>query len=518
MPATKITIASRTTRLRSLSHFGKFAILLLIGGTAVSCRNLPPESEAQDPVALTDLQPPVNPPQPPPVINPRLTVVERPDLWRDIRRSFELRHHVQERRVQQELRWLERHPQYLNNLRPRLDRHLAYIHQRVRDRGLPGELALLPIVESALDPYAFSPGGAAGLWQFIPATGKRFGLARNWWYDGRRDPVAATEAALDYLEYLYKRFGDWSLVLAGYNAGEGNVRKALRRGGKDASFWELKLPRETSAYVPRLLALAALVDQPSQHGISLPALAPRVPFTVVNTSGQLDLGVAAAALGTDTATLYRWNPALNQWSTPPDGPHHLLLPVEIGGNAQVRIDAIPAHERVHWLRVTVRNGDTLGELANRYRTDVASLRQANNLRNTPIRAGRALLIPNSPDALQNPVARRTPGRTYVVRPGDSLWTISRAQQIPLARLMKANHVGPRDVLRIGQQLTLPGETSSGVIRKVRYGVRNGDSLARIASKFNVRVRDITTWNNINARDYLQPGQSLMLYVDVAAGE
>ncbi len=456
--------------------------------------------------------------EPPPSIAPVLQVRQRPDLWRDIRASFELEHHLDEKRVQQELRWLKRHPRYLARLEARLAQHLAYIHQRVIDRGMPGEIALLPIVESALDPYAFSPGGAAGLWQFIPATGRRFGLERDWWVDGRRDPVAATEAALDYLTHLHERFEDWSLALAGYNTGEGNVARARRRAPEGASFWSLRLPRETSAYVPRLLALAALVDTPARYGITLPAVSPEIPFTVLDTGGQLDLSVAAEATGIDVATLYQWNPALNQWSTPPNGPHHLLVPKNAVDDAQARIDAIPPAERVQWLRIRVKAGDTLSELASRYRTDVSSLRKANNLRGSRIREGQPLLIPKSPESLANPVAQRVSGTTYVVRPGDSLWTISRAHGVPMNRLMRANHIGPKDVLRAGQALTIPGASNAAVIRKVHYRVRSGDSLARIAGRFDVKIADITRWNNLDAGRYLQPGQPLVLFVDVIGGD
>lgn len=461
-------------------------------------------------------------PSPAPVIAPlpvEQSVVEsvEPNLWRDLRDGFTLDHHTEQKRVRQELAWLQRNPQYLQRLQPRLERHLAYIHKQVRARDFPSEIALLPIIESALDPYAFSPGGAAGLWQFIPATAKRFGLERNWWYDGRRDPVAATEAALDYLARLHKRFGDWSLALAGYNAGEGNVNRALRRSAEGASFWELKLPRETAAYVPRLLALAELVSHPKQFGIELPVVSPEVPFIVVDTAGQLDLSVAAAATGVDIATLYLWNPALNQWATPPKGPHHLLIPTTHADLAQAKLAAIPDAERVQWLRIEVTSGDTLSQIAQRYRTDVASLRKANQLSGNTIRAGHSLLIPKSDAALSNPVAQRSTGRTYIVKSGDSLWSISRAEKVAMAKLMKANHVGPKDTLRIGQRLTLPGGTNS-VIRTVHYGVRRGDSLAKIAQKFNVAVNEIADWNHLNPRDYLQPGQSLMLYVDVAAGQ
>lgn len=449
-------------------------------------------------------------------------VVPEPDLWQEIRAGFRLDRHADQKRVRQELAWLARHPQYLPNMRSRLERHLAYIHGQVRARGLPSELALLPIVESALDPYAFSHGGAAGLWQFIPATGKRFGLDRNWWYDGRRDPVAATDAALDYLEALHGRFGDWYLALAGYNAGEGNVIRAQRRASEGADFFALKLPRETSAYVPRLLALAELVANPETLGVTLPRLTPEVPFQVVDTGSQMDLGVASRATGIDMDTLYLWNPALNQWSTPPKGPHHLLLPKEQSRFAQEKITAVPPEDRVQWLRITVRSGDTLSQLAQRHRTDVASLKRANGITGNRITAGDSLLIPRSPDALNNTIASRNQGSTYVVRSGDSLWTISRAHNIPVNTLMKTNHVGPRDYLRVGQKLTLPGTASTASsgrqaeIRKVRYGVRKGDSLARIASRFNVRVKDIASWNNLDIGAYLQPGQTLLLYVNASA--
>ncbi len=513
-----------TMRSRRFIASACAAVLLLTGCQSTST-NTPPE--ILDLSVLEALEPP----QP---VNPYLLTeeiapgVEIPDpsLWAEIIADFQLDRHLDRNRVQQELRWMKRHPSYLHNMRARLERHLAYIHAQVEARGMPGELALLPIVESALDPYAFSHGGAAGLWQFIPATAKRFGLERNWWYEGRRDPVAATDAALDYLEYLHERFDDWLLALASYNAGEGNVSRAKRRAPDGADFFDLKLPRETSAYVPRLLALAELVANPEELGVELPPLSPDIPFQVVDTGSQMDLSVISRVTEIDLKTLYQWNPALNQWSTPPKGPHHLILPAEYAPRAAAKIAAVPEAERVQWLRVTVRSGDTLSQLASRHRTDVASLKQANGLRSSRITVGDSLLIPKSPEALSNSIASRNQGTTYVVQNGDSLWTISRAHNIPINRLMKTNHVGPKDYLRVGQKLTLPDTSASPMtvsssrkaeIRKVRYGVRRGDSLARIASKFNVRINDIVSWNKLNAKDYLQPGQTLLLYINASTG-
>lgn len=449
------------------------------------------------------------------------------DLWAQVRADFQLDHHLEQNRVQQELRWLQRHPSYLPRLQARLQRYLPHIHAEVRARGLPGELALLPIVESALDPYAFSHGGAAGLWQFIPVTATRFGLERNWWFDARRDPVLATDAALDYLTYLHGMFGDWSLAVAGYNAGEGNVSRAVRRAGAEATFWGLRLPQETRAYVPRLLALAAMIANPEAFGVVLPELDTEPGFITVETGSQFDLARAAAVLDIDLDTLYDCNPALNQWATPPAGPHRLHVPAELGDAAAARLQAVPKTERVAWQRVKVAQGDTLIHLAQRHRTDVDTLKRINGLSGSRIRAGQALLIPSPGRATGTPMLARQVGNgNYRVKPGDSLWSIAETHGVSVASLVKTNRLGPKEVLQVGQQITVPGMTSTmtaqagsrEVTRMVRYGVRRGDSLTRIASRFNVAVRDIAQWNSLDVARLLHPGQELVIHVNVVGGE
>ncbi len=284
------------------------------------------------------------------------------------------------------------------------------------------------------------------------------------------------------------------------------------------------MPKETSAYVPRLLALAAVVANPDSYGLSLPEVTPEVQFATVDTEGQFDLIKAAEVLEVELDDLYRWNPALNQWSTPPEGPHRLHVPLAMADDAQARLSGVPEQERVNWLRIKIRNGDTLSQIARRYNTDMATLRKANNLRGSSIRAGKALLIPKSSQAMSNyPIASHQKRGDYQVRPGDSLWSIANAHQVSVAALVRTNHIGPKEVLSVGQRLDIPGaapasRASRDMIRKVRYGVRRGDSLARIASKFNVAISDIARWNELSVDRYLQPGQSLLLYVNVAAAE
>ena len=210
----------------------------------------------------------------------RVTGAEN-DLWPAIRAEMQLDHHLSEKRVQQEIRWLQTHPEYWARLAPRMQRYLPYILSQIQEKGLPAELTLLPVVESALDPYAFSPYGASGLWQFMRHTAKQYGLRINDSYDGRRDVIDATDAALTFLLDLHKRFDDWQLALAAYNAGGGTVSKAIRKS-QHRDFFRLRLPRETRAFVPRLLALSAVIAERDAFGIELPVIRNNRPLRTLN--------------------------------------------------------------------------------------------------------------------------------------------------------------------------------------------------------------------------------------------
>jgi membrane-bound lytic murein transglycosylase D len=455
------------------------------------------------------------------VVSQRPVAPPPPDLWRNVNKRMLLDHHLGQKRVQQEIAWLQRNPNYLKRLQPRMQRYLPYIFEQTQLRNMPAEIALLPIVESALDPFAFSHGGASGPWQFVRGTARQYGLAINDWYDGRRDLIASTDAALDYLEALHRRFDDWYLALAGYNAGEGNVSKALRKN-PGAGFFDLRLPRETQAYVPRLLALAEVIANPGAYGLELPIVEPDVRVATVETYSQFDLDKLSQTVGLSLDDIHQYNPALNQWATPPEGPHRIIVPTTVDlVAAQLAIDAMPSNQRVDWTEVTIRPGDSLSHIARRHGTDVASLKRANNLTSHRIRAGKKLLIPKSPQALSS-VPRKSRGaqRTYVVRRGDSLWSISRKHDIAMSKLMRANDLGPKDTLSVGHEIVLPGlpdDKARSVVRKVRYKVRTGDSLSRIATKFKVSVQEIANWNNLDPNRYLQPGQGILLYVNVLGG-
>jgi len=462
------------------------------------------------------------------------------DLLAILRRNFSLEP-VMNKRIQAELNWFTRNPSYLNRVFNRAQRYLPFIIDELETRKLPFELALLPVVESAFDPFAYSHGRAAGLWQIIPGTGRRFGIRQNWWYDGRRDAVDSTRGALEYLAYLHDLMdGDWELAIASYNSGEGNVLKAVKRNrarSKPTDFWNLSLSRETSAYVPRLMALVELVRNPKKYDLDLPELIDEPQFVVADIGSQVDLALAAELAGIELDTLYAYNAGNNRWSTDPEGPHRLVLPIDVADEFTAALAAIPEKERIRWKRHKIRNGEAISQIAERYNTTVSTIRTANNLKGNSIRAGAHLMIPVSTKPLdeynlsaegrrekkQNTV-RKGNRIEHIVASGESFWTISRRYNVNMNKLAAWNGTAPRDTLSIGQKLvvwtsdSVPTSATSGngLTRKLNYTVRNGDSLYLIASRFRIKVNDLVRWNNIDKNKILRPGQKLTMYVDVTA--
>lgn len=461
-------------------------------------------------------------------------------IWPLLRAQFQLDLDIRNKRFSQQLSWYMKHPGYIDRVINRSTPYFHYVLGEIKKRNLPGELALLPIVESAYDPFAYSHGRASGMWQFIPGTGKAYGLKQNWWYDGRRDVVASTNAALDYLESLHRRFdGDWLHALAAYNSGGGTVNRAIRKNkklGRSTDFWSLKLPKETQAYVPKLLALSQMFAAPRKYSITLTHIPDTAQFSIVKLDGQIDLAQAAFLADMSLAEIYRFNPGFNRWATDPEGPHHLLIPIEKSATFQEKLKNLPPEQRLTWKRYKIKSGDSLGLIAQRNHTTVNFLKQINQLRSSRVIIGKTLLIPAPTQSLnayklsatqrQLALQRRQPTNTrkqvHRVRSGESFWTIARKYKVGTRQLAKWNGMAPKDTLKIGQKLTIwskhrstaSAKTGPQVVRKINYHVRKGDSLARIAGKFNVSVAQLTQWNKLDKRRYLQPGQPLRLWVDV----
>lgn len=523
-----------------------FLGLGVLGGCATNktLEDLPPMPAAEPSVDDVNLANGMD--EPDPVEDAQKQTTDNDDLWVRLRAGYGLDLAIENDRIRVQRDWYARHPQYFTRVTTRSERYLHYIIEQAEARDMPLELALLPIVESAFDPFAYSHGRAAGPWQFIPSTGDYFGMQRTWWEDQRRDILKSTNAALDYLQKLSNRFdGDWLLALASYNAGGGTVSRAIRRNeeaGKPTDFWNLNLPRETTAYVPKLLAIAQIVADPQAYDVTLHPIANEPYFATVKTGGQIDLAQAARLADISVEELYLLNPSYNRWATSPDGPFRLLVPVDRAERFQDKLADLPNDQRMQWARYEIRPGDNLGTIAREYRTTPQVLRSINHLKNNTIIAGRTLLIPgpaassgdyslSAESRLAKKQSKQPKGRqrvNYTVQSGDTLWEIARRHKVGVPELAKWNGMAPKDSLRVGQTLAVwtkgslaaspanvPAASNPNMVRKVRYAVRNGDSLYAIADRFNVSVNDIKSWNNTVASNrYIQPGQRLTLYVDI----
>lgn len=431
--------------------------------------------------------------------------------------------------VEEREEWYAEHSYYLANVSKRASRYIHYILESLEERDMPADLALLPFVESSYDPFAYSHGRASGLWQFVPNTAKHLGIDQNWWYDGRRDVIVATNSALDYLTELNKRFdGDWLLTLAAYNAGAGTVNKAItknKKKGLPTDFWSLKLPKETRNYIPKMLALVKIFKNPASYNLTLPSVPNEPHFIAVNTGSQLDLAQAAKLADISVDELYRLNPGFNRWVTAPEGPHRLLIPSAKAKTFSSRLLKIPARDRLRWQQYKIQRGDNLVTIARRHHVDVATLRASNQLDSDILKIGHVLLIPDAGNGI-SPLhgANRGLASTeasrieYKVNSGDTVSGIAKKYGVSTKQIYAWNKLKSDSIIKTGQKLVVWGKTpqqsDQGIIRKVGYKVRNGDSLSLIASRFNLRIRDIIEWNSIKASQYLRPGQSLTLYVDI----
>ena len=328
--------------------------------------------------------------------NPDAAPVTKTAIWVRMRAGFDfpaveqdaVRHYIDE---------YVKHPRLFEQLLQRGEPYLFHILNRIEQSGMPAELALLPVIESAFDPFATSPAGAAGMWQFMPETADYLGLNQDGWYDGRRDVIDSTEAALGYLKQLNKRFdGDWLLTLAAYNAGGARVQRAIRGNrdaGKPVDFWHLTLPAETRSYVPKLIALRTIIENPHDYNISLPHLLDTRYFSTVKIQGQLELKVAARLSGIPLPELQGLNPGYGLSITPPGSMHTLLLPSAVADKFRTHIALLPQDQRVQSIRHRIRLGDNLSTIAQQYRTTVSDIRKVNRLKGNKIIAGNLLIIP-----------------------------------------------------------------------------------------------------------------------------
>ena len=399
-----------------------------------------------------------------------------------------------------------------------------------REEGVPLDLVYMAHVESHFKPNAYSRAKARGLWQFMLGTGKMYGLRQDWWIDERSDIVKSTHAAAQHLRDLYERFGDWHLAMAAYNVGSRRIDRVHRRYGKTLDYWAMvkrrMLPRETRSFVPSILAAAIIFRNPERYGFWVEP-DPPLQFETIDLDEQVDLRVVAEEIDVQVADLFALNPELRRGITPfHDDDYQLKVPLGKADLLKKRLANLPKDRKVQVRHHKVKRGETLGLIAQRYRSSVTAIAQANRIRNVHrLREGQDLLIPlaggysaASSARSVKPTSQQLPA-THKVRRGETLGLIAQRYRSSVTAIAQANQIQDVHRLREGQNLLIPSAGGNSSARSLEptsqqlpatHIVRRGDSLSRIAVRYRVSIRDLLLWNNLEVDQIIHPGQRIRI--------
>jgi len=451
--------------------------------------------------------------------------------------------------IDRELGWFIDHPDYIDRVQERARPFLYTIVRQVEKHDIPGEIALLPVIESAFKPEAISPANAAGIWQFIPSTGRLYGLKQNRWYDGRRDVYASTRAAIKYLKKLHADFnGDWLLAVAAYNCGEGTIARAIQKNearNRPTDFWSLDLPQETRTYVPRLLAVAKLFAGADQYGIDLHDIPNQALFKTVKIDSQLDLALAADAADISLDELYELNPGFKHRYTSLDGGYRLFIPArkkirafkeELARLAEEQANSgkprpVPAIEK-NWgddEKIVAKDEEKAPSRAKETegKADKEAMAwngQGSSKTNprviSKIRDEQSIQVIGDSTSTADNFSKKS---AYVVQDGDTLWSIAQKNAVDVEQLVKWNRLSNNSPIKTGQNLMvwskdaakkLPIATTGAGFKpsqSIKYTVREGDSLFGISKRFNVSVMDLRKWNGTKVDKRFKPGLNLTVF-------
>lgn len=455
------------------------------------------------------------------------------DVWQRIRDGFRIDDTAARNPlVADHKSWFAARPENVRRLAERSRPYLYHIVEELERRAMPMEIALLPMIESAFNPMALSASSASGIWQFIPSTGRHYGLKQDPWYDGRRDFTAATHAALDYLGKLYLDFGDWELALAAYNCGEGCIARAIQSNlqqGLPTDYASLSLPNETRHYVPRLLALKNLIHAPENYGIAIEHLPNEPYFNQVTVHASMDLHSAARLANMSSEEFAQLNAAFPRKLIRSDTPVNLLVPVDKADKFQRNLEA---GNWDTWKPYAARKGERAADIARRFDISLARLEEHNQLQLKKGRLAHAqtILVPvksrRSNAGFQDKPQTATL-QQHVVQRGDTLFGIARRYGLTIAGLEQANP-GLENPLRPGQALRLPPNAAfsrandpiqaaslRSASRKAdqtrRYTIKRGDTLSTIARHFETSLENIRAWNpSIGKSGSIRAGQTIVI--------
>ena len=393
--------------------------------------------------------------------------------------------------------------------------YIYYVIQKLNEADLPVELALVPYIESNYDPFSISPSGAVGLWQFMPSTGRLYDLDKSWWQEDRHDPFLSTDAAVEYFDYLFKRFDDNLFhSLASYNAGPTLVESRIKRNirlDKDPSFKNLRLPSQARSYIPKFVAIYEIVSNPEKYGVVLPEIPYKELVERVEINGQVEILAFSDFVGLKPEFVYKLNAGYTKWASAPGEKSIFYIPLEKANLINNDKDIFLQENKINWITHKIKRGDSLWELANKYDTRVEIIKKINFLDSDLLTLNDNLLIPLSQSENNNFI----PFEVHVVSEGDSLWSIATRYKLTPKTIARNNNIEISSILRIGQQLNIGNKNIYRTIdskkRTILYSVKQGDNLYRIADLFGVEAIDIKKLNNLDD-SAIMPGQIIKVII------
>ena len=392
---------------------------------------------------------------------------------------------------------------------------IYYVVQELEAADLPIELALIPFIESNYDPFSISPSGAVGLWQFMPKTGRLFNLEKSWWNEDRHDPFRSTHAAIGYFKYLFERFdNDIYLALAAYNAGPTYLDKQIRknkRRGLETDFWSLNLSRQVTNYIPKYIAIREVIFNAEQYGILLPQIPLESVVKKVEIPGQVEILTLSDYLDIKPELIYKLNAGYTKWASAPKDKSIFYIPIEKGEMLDIPESPFENVNQINWISHIVVSGDSLWKLAAKYDTEVNIIKEINYIDKDLLSLNDVLLIPLSKTENNNFI----PFEMHIVSEGDTLWNIAKKYRLDINDLLRMNSLSKSSFLQLGQQLTIGNKNIHRNIeskkRTILYSVKQGDNLYKISDLFDVSVSSIKEINNFSSSD-LMPGQIIKIAI------
>ena len=392
---------------------------------------------------------------------------------------------------------------------------IYFVINELEDNNLPIELAILPYIESNYDPFSISSSGAVGMWQFMPRTGRLYKLNKSWWSEDRHDPFRSTEAAVDYLKYLYKRFDeDIYLTIAAYNAGPSLLDRRInqnKRKGDQIDFWSLNVPSQTKNYVPKYIALKELILNSDNYGIKMPEIPFEPVVQKIIIPNQVEILSLSEYLEIKPELLYKLNAGYTKWASAPKDESVFYIPIEKYYLFQSENNPFNNINEINWISHIVKRGDNLWDLAIKYDTEVKIIKEINYLNNDLLSIDDTLLIPLGKTKSNNFI----PYEMYIVSEGDSLWSISKKYNLEVRDLARMNSLNENEFLQLGQQLSIGNKNihrnMESKKRTILYSVKQGDNLYKISELFDVTIKSIEEINNFDEVT-LMPGQIIKIAI------